>query len=126
MNPASWLPLAAGSEFTEPRDHLLADLCTATSREIDGQQIGRTTTNKEVGRILSGNAALTPVNVHFRLPFSGSLSLSSPQYESEKLEKIQTKNGLKGSKLSSLNAPGTESPQFHPNWKLQEFPFSHY
>ena len=31
--------------------------------------------------------------------------------------------GLKGCKWSSLNAPGTETPQSHPNWKLQEFPF---
>ena len=30
-------------------------------RSTDGQKIGRTNTNKEVGRILSGNAALTPV-----------------------------------------------------------------
>ena len=34
--------------------------------------------------------------------------------------------GLKGCKWSSLKAPGTETPQSYPNWKLQEFPFSHY
>ena len=28
MNPASLLPLATGSEFTQPRAHLLADPCT--------------------------------------------------------------------------------------------------
>ena len=27
MNPASWLPLAAGREFTQPGDHLSADPC---------------------------------------------------------------------------------------------------
>ena len=27
VNPASWLPLAAGGEFTQPRAHLLADPC---------------------------------------------------------------------------------------------------
>ena len=105
VNPASWLPLALGSEFTKPRDHLLADLCTATSREIDGQQIGRTTTNKEVGRILSGNAALTPVNVHFRLPFSGSLSLSSPQYESENFDKFGEQDGLEGLQVIQFECP---------------------
>ena len=26
--PASWLPLAAGARFTQPRDHCLADPCT--------------------------------------------------------------------------------------------------
>ena len=28
VNPASWLPLAAGHEFTQPRANLLADPCT--------------------------------------------------------------------------------------------------
>ena len=28
MNPAFWLPLAAGREFTQPRAHLLVDPCT--------------------------------------------------------------------------------------------------
>ena len=28
MIPASWLPLAAGARFTQPRDHSLADPCT--------------------------------------------------------------------------------------------------
>ena len=28
MNPASWLPLAAKAEFTQPRVHLLADPCS--------------------------------------------------------------------------------------------------
>ena len=27
MNPTSWLPLASGGEFTQPRAHLLADPC---------------------------------------------------------------------------------------------------
>ena len=27
VNPASWLPLAAGGEFTQPRDHSLAQPC---------------------------------------------------------------------------------------------------
>ena len=27
-NPASWLPLAAEGEFTQPRDHSFAQLCT--------------------------------------------------------------------------------------------------
>ena len=44
----------------------------------------------------------------------------------KELEKFQNKMGLKGCNGSILNAPGTETPQFHPNWKLQEFPFSHY
>ena len=43
-----------------------------------------------------------------------------------KFENVQSETGLKGCKWSSLNAPGTETPQFHPIWKLQEFPFSHY
>ena len=30
VNPASWLPLAAGGEFTQPRAHSFAHLCTAT------------------------------------------------------------------------------------------------
>ena len=29
VNPASWLPLAAGREFTQPRDHLMAHLCAS-------------------------------------------------------------------------------------------------
>ena len=32
--------------------------------------------------------------------------------------------GLKGYKWSSLNAPGTETPQSHSYWELGEFPFS--
>ena len=28
VNPASWLPLAARGEFTQPRAHLFADPCT--------------------------------------------------------------------------------------------------
>ena len=29
VNPAPWLPLAAGGEFTQPRAHLPADPCTS-------------------------------------------------------------------------------------------------
>ena len=40
---------------------------------------------------------------------------------------FQNKMGLKGSKWSSLNAPGTETtPLSHPYLKLEEFPFSHH
>ena len=38
MNTASWLPLAAGGEFTQPRAHLIDNPCTlrsATSDEIE-------------------------------------------------------------------------------------------
>ena len=28
VNPASWLPLAAGARFTQPRDHSFAQPCT--------------------------------------------------------------------------------------------------
>ena len=31
VNPASWLPLVAGGEFTQPRDHSLAQHCTSLS-----------------------------------------------------------------------------------------------
>ena len=31
VNPASWLPLAAGGEFTQPRAYLLADPCMVLS-----------------------------------------------------------------------------------------------
>ena len=30
MNPASWPPLAAGSEFTQPSFHLFLQFCTYT------------------------------------------------------------------------------------------------
>ena len=35
VNPASWLPLAAGHEFTQPRDHLIANLCKKHSAMHD-------------------------------------------------------------------------------------------
>ena len=41
----------------------------------------------------------------------------------KKLKIFQDKMGLKGCKWSSLNAPGTETPQSHPYWVLGEFPF---
>ena len=41
----------------------------------------------------------------------------------EELKKFQNKMGLKGCKQSNLRAPGTETPQSHPYWKLGEFPF---
>ena len=44
----------------------------------------------------------------------------------QKLEIFQNKIGFKDCEWSSLNAPGTETPLSYPNWKLQEFPFSHY
>ena len=41
----------------------------------------------------------------------------------KKLEIFGNKSCLKGCKLSSLNAPGTETPLSGPYWKLEEFPF---
>ena len=38
-------------------------------------------------------------------------------------ENVQSETGLKGCRWSSLNAPGTETPQSHPHWELGEFPF---
>ena len=32
VNPASWLPLAAGGEFKQPRAHLLANPCIICKR----------------------------------------------------------------------------------------------
>merc|ERR1711884_767964 len=75
-----------------------------------------------------------------------------PNMKVKKLEKFQNKMGLRGCKWSSLNAPGTQSPQSHPYWEkgnssnshnwpsgvirmgspegqlweLEEFPFSQY
>ena len=46
-----------------------------------------------------------------------------PSMKVKKLEKFQNKMGLKGCNWSSLNAPGTETPQCHPYWELGEFPF---
>ena len=46
-----------------------------------------------------------------------------PSMKVNKLEKFQNKMGLKGCKWSSLNAPGTETPQSHPYWELGEFLF---
>ena len=46
-----------------------------------------------------------------------------PSMKVKKFEKFQNKIGLKGCKWSSLNAPGTETPQCHPYWELGEFPF---
>ena len=45
-----------------------------------------------------------------------------PSMKWKKLKIFQNKSGLKGCKGSSLNAPGTEASQFHPNKKLQKFP----
>ena len=42
----------------------------------------------------------------------------------KKLQKLGNKSGLTGCKWSSLNAPGTQTPLFHPYLKLGEFPFS--
>ena len=47
-----------------------------------------------------------------------------PSMKVKKLENVQNKIGLKECKWSSLNAPGTETPQSHPYWELGEFPFS--
>ena len=47
-----------------------------------------------------------------------------PSMKVKELEKFLDKMGLKGCKWSSLNAPGTETPQSHPYWELGEFPFS--
>ena len=41
----------------------------------------------------------------------------------KKLENFQNKRGLKGCNWSSLDAPGTETPQSHPYWELGELPF---
>ena len=46
-----------------------------------------------------------------------------PSMKVKKLEKFLNKIGLKGCKWSTLNAPGTETPQSHPYWELGEFPF---
>ena len=46
-----------------------------------------------------------------------------PSMKVKKLETFQNKMGLKACKWSSLNAPGTETPQSYPYWELGEFPF---
>ena len=46
-------------------------------------------------------------------------------YEREKLGNSQNKMGLKGFKWSSLNAPGTETPQSHPCWEKGNSSNSH-
>ena len=46
-----------------------------------------------------------------------------PSMKVKKLENVQNKMGLKGCNWSSLNAPGTQSPQSSPYWELEEFPF---
>ena len=46
-----------------------------------------------------------------------------PSMKVKKLKIFQNKIGLKGCKWSSLDAPGTETPQSYPYWKLEEIPF---
>ena len=45
-----------------------------------------------------------------------------PSMKVNKLEKFQNKMGLKGCKWSSLNAPGTETPQSYPYWERENLP----
>ena len=45
-----------------------------------------------------------------------------PSMKVKKLEISQNKVGLKGCKWSSLNAPGTETPQFYPYWEREILP----
>ena len=42
VNPASWLPLAAGCEFTQPRAHLIAHLCSLCDFQRKGSNSGMT------------------------------------------------------------------------------------
>ena len=49
-----------------------------------------------------------------------------PSMKVKELENFQNKMGLKGCKWSSLNAPGTETPQSYPYWELGVFPLSEY
>ena len=46
-----------------------------------------------------------------------------PSMKVKKMETSLNKRGLKGYKLSSLSAPGTENPLCHPLLGLEEFPF---
>merc|ERR1739842_5838 len=48
-----------------------------------------------------------------------------PSMKVKKLETFQNKSGLKGCKWSSLNAPGTETPQSYPYWERGNSPNSH-
>ena len=41
----------------------------------------------------------------------------------KKLQKYGNKSGLMGCRWSSLNAPDTENPLYHPILGLHEFPF---
>ena len=41
MSPASWLPLAAGGEFTQPRDYLSADPFRPDIRNEITEELGR-------------------------------------------------------------------------------------
>ena len=58
--------------------------------------------------------------------FSAFLSLDNknwiPTMKVEKLENFQNKIGLTGCKWSSLNAPGTETPQSYPYWEREILP----
>ena len=47
-----------------------------------------------------------------------------PSMKTKKLQSFQDKMGLKGSKWSSLDAPGTQSPLSHSILKLDEFHFT--
>ena len=53
--PASWLPLAAGGEFTQPTAHLLADPCMPAKYQVAG---------------LSGISRLLSACMYFYLPRS--------------------------------------------------------
>ena len=59
---------------------------------------------------------------HFVLALWGNKNWL-PSRKVKKWEIFQNKMGLMGCKWSSLNAPGTETPQSHPYLELGEFPF---
>ena len=42
MNPTSWLPLAVGGEFTQTRDHILANPCTI----VDNLRVAASSTDE--------------------------------------------------------------------------------
>ena len=45
-----------------------------------------------------------------------------PSMKVKKLENVQSETGLKGCKWSSLNAPGTQTPQSYPYWEREILP----
>ena len=64
------------------------------------------------------------VSLRCGLPLSRVKRIGLPSIKMWKLENLGNKIGLTGCKWSSLNAPGTQTPLYHPFLELGEFPFS--